>query len=66
MESGSIDGAMYLRARTNEEAISVAKNALAQAIHNSGGPSDWAERAEDALRDEQYEAHVRRADLLIA
>lgn len=66
LESGSIDVAMYLRAHTNEEAISIAKAALAEAIHNSGGLADWEERAEDALREEQYEAHVRRADLLIA
>lgn len=66
LESGAIEVAMYVSAKTNDEAIAAAREALAQAIHSSGGLADWEQRAEDALRDEQYEAHVRRADLLSA
>lgn len=66
LADGSIDVAMYVRARSNDEAIAAATNALAEAVHSSGGLADWEERAEKALRDEQYEAHVRRADMLSA
>lgn len=66
LENGNIEVAMYVKAKSNDEAIAGAKEALVEAIHSSGGLADWEQRAEDALRDEQYEAHVRRADLLSA
>lgn len=66
LESGSIEVAMYVKARSNNEAIAVAKQALAEAIHNSGGLADWEQQAEDALRDERYEASVRPAGLISA
>ncbi|MGW4370411.1 hypothetical protein ACWEKT_32690 [Nocardia takedensis] len=66
LTAGTIDVAMYVRGRSNADAIAVAEHALAEAIHHSGGLADWEERAEEALRHEQYEAHVRRADLRTA
>ncbi|MGW5387229.1 hypothetical protein [Nocardia sp. NPDC003963] len=64
--NGTIEVSMYVTAHSKGEAIDAAEQGLSEAIRNSGALADWEQRAEDALRDEQNEAHVRRADLLTA
>lgn len=60
---GTLQVSMYVNARSNAEAIRTAEDALAEAVHNSGGLADWEQKAEDALREERYSASVRPADL---
>ena len=66
LSEGTVEVSMYVKAPSKGKAIDIAESALAEAIHNSGGLADWEHRAEGAMRDEQNEAHVRRADLISA
>lgn len=66
LADGTVHVSMYVTAKSNDVAIKMATDALAEAIHHSGGLADWEQRAEDALREDRYEASVRPADLLSA
>ena len=60
---GRVDVSMYIPATSRGHAITCAEDALAEAIHQSGGLADWEERAEAALRQDQFRTEVELADL---
>lgn len=66
LSTGTVDVSMYVAGASAAGAVEIATDALADAIHRSGGLANWEQRAETALREDRYEAHVRRADLLSA